>query len=81
MASSPLWEDSRVVVWNLAGVMGPWHVDTGNIDESFASSLLEEFKSNKTKCFELSEIAGHVVEFRYIFCYCSFYAATLKNQI
>ncbi|KAK7404548.1 hypothetical protein VNO78_05500 [Psophocarpus tetragonolobus] len=48
---------------NLAGVMGPWHVDTGNIDENFASSLLEEFKSNKTKCFELSEIAGHVVEF------------------
>ncbi|KAL9296588.1 hypothetical protein ACSQ67_022484 [Phaseolus vulgaris] len=48
---------------NLAGVMGPWHVDTGNIDESFASSLLEEFKGNKTKCFELSEIAGHVVEF------------------
>ncbi|KAL5169352.1 Pumilio 2 [Glycine soja] len=48
---------------NLAGVMGPWHADTGNIDESFASSLLEEFKTNKTKCFELSEIAGHVVEF------------------
>ncbi|MFS7962918.1 putative nucleic acid binding NABP [Helianthus anomalus] len=23
----------------------------------------DEFKSNKTKCFELSEIAGHVVEF------------------
>ncbi|GJZ98593.1 pumilio homolog 1-like protein [Tanacetum coccineum] len=31
--------------------------------ESFASSLLDEFKSNKTKCFELSEIVGHVVEF------------------
>ncbi|KAL3530783.1 hypothetical protein ACH5RR_010105 [Cinchona calisaya] len=47
---------------NLAGgVMGPWHLD--NMDNSFASSLLEEFKSNKTKCFELSEIAGHVVEF------------------
>ncbi|KAK6927001.1 Pumilio RNA-binding repeat [Dillenia turbinata] len=44
------------------GVMGSWHLDTG-LDESFASSLLEEFKSNKTKCFELSEIAGHVVEF------------------
>ncbi|KAM7256242.1 hypothetical protein ACFE04_011983 [Oxalis oulophora] len=45
---------------NLAGggVMGPWH-----LDENFGSSLLEEFKSNKTKCFELSEIAGHVVEF------------------
>lgn len=50
---------------NLAGgVMGPWHLD--NMDNSFASSLLEEFKSNKTKCFELSEIAGHVVEFRYV---------------
>ncbi|KAI4322121.1 hypothetical protein L6164_021841 [Bauhinia variegata] len=50
---------------NLAGgVVGPWHLDAGcNMDESFASSLLEEFKSNKTKCFELSEIAGHVVEF------------------
>ncbi|XP_057953129.1 pumilio homolog 2-like isoform X2 [Malania oleifera] len=50
---------------NLAGgVMGPWHLEGGcNVDESFVSSLLEEFKSNKTKCFELSEIAGHVVEF------------------
>ncbi|KAK4286550.1 hypothetical protein QN277_003091 [Acacia crassicarpa] len=50
---------------NLAGgVMGPWHLDAGvNVDETFASSLLEEFKSNKTKCFELSEISGHVVEF------------------
>ncbi|KAH9661534.1 Pumilio [Citrus sinensis] len=48
---------------NLAGgVMGPWHLDA-SMDESFGSSLLEEFKSNKTKCFELSEIAGHVVEF------------------
>jgi hypothetical protein len=27
-------------------------------------TLLEQFKSNKTKCYELSEIAGHVVEFR-----------------
>lgn len=46
------------------GVMGPWHLDGGcNVDESFASTLLDEFKNNKTKCFELSEIAGHVVEF------------------
>ncbi|GMH12737.1 hypothetical protein Nepgr_014578 [Nepenthes gracilis] len=42
----------------LGGVIGPWH-----IDGSFGSSLLEEFKSNKTKSFELSIIAGHVVEF------------------
>lgn len=48
---------------NLAGgVMGGWHLDAG-MDEGFASSLLEEFKSNKTKSFELSEIAGHVVDF------------------
>ncbi|KAJ6350272.1 hypothetical protein OIU78_006441 [Salix suchowensis] len=46
------------------GGMGSWHPETGsNLDESFPSSLLEEFKSNKTKSFELSEIAGHVVEF------------------
>lgn len=48
---------------NSAGsVIGPWH-----LDPSFSSSLLEEFKSNKAKCLELSEIAGHVVEFRYVF--------------
>ncbi|XP_071687164.1 pumilio homolog 2-like [Rutidosis leptorrhynchoides] len=43
------------------GVMGPWNLDGG--DNSYGSSLLEEFKSNKTKSFELSEINGHVVEF------------------
>jgi len=49
------------------GFMGAWHSDTvGGLEENFPSSLLDEFKSNKTKCFELSEIAGHVVEFRYI---------------
>ncbi|XAR60637.1 hypothetical protein NMG60_11034091 [Bertholletia excelsa] len=50
---------------NLAdGVMGPWHLQAGSsMEDSFASCLLEEFKNNKTKCFELSEIAGHVVEF------------------
>ncbi|KAM3309301.1 pumilio 2 [Capsicum chacoense] len=47
---------------NIAGgVVGPYHLD--NMENSIASSLLEEFKSNKAKCFELSEIAGHVVEF------------------
>ncbi|KAL3523846.1 hypothetical protein ACH5RR_016680 [Cinchona calisaya] len=50
---------------NLSGnVMGSWHLDLGSsLEESFASSLLDQFKSNKTRCFELSEIAGHVVEF------------------
>ncbi|XP_059666296.1 pumilio homolog 1-like isoform X2 [Cornus florida] len=46
------------------GVMGSWHSEGGGkFDESFAFSLVDEFKNNKTKCFELSEIAGHVVEF------------------
>ncbi|XP_070024529.1 pumilio homolog 2-like isoform X2 [Nicotiana tabacum] len=44
-----------------AGVIGPYHLDA--MENNLASSLLEEFKSNKTRCFELSEIAGHVVEF------------------
>ncbi|KAK9057598.1 hypothetical protein SSX86_022434 [Deinandra increscens subsp. villosa] len=41
------------------GIMGPWHLDGSDL----GSSLLDEFKSNKTKSFELSEIASHVVEF------------------
>ncbi|MQL97817.1 hypothetical protein Taro_030519 [Colocasia esculenta] len=46
------------------GVLGSWRSDGGgSFDDGFASSLLEEFKSNKAKCFELSEISGHVVEF------------------
>ncbi|CAH8282236.1 unnamed protein product [Eruca vesicaria subsp. sativa] len=44
------------------GVMDSWHMD-GGLDGGFGSSLLEEFKSNKTRGFELSEIATHVVEF------------------
>nr|GEU75956.1 pumilio homolog 1-like [Tanacetum cinerariifolium] len=35
--------------------------------ERFASSLLDEFKRNKPKCLELSEIVRHVVEFKLIF--------------
>lgn len=33
-------------------------------DSGYMLSLLEDFKSNKTKVFELSDIVGHVVEFR-----------------
>lgn len=47
------------------GAMGFWQSDgTGMKGENSVSSLLEEFKSSKTKCYELSDIAGHVVEFR-----------------
>lgn len=59
---SPMRHNDFMRARNLPG----WQFDGGyNMNESFASSLLEEFKNNKTKCFELSEIAGHVVEFRY----------------
>lgn len=59
---SPMRHNDFMRGRNFAG----WQFDGGyNMNESFTSSLLEEFKNNKTKCFELSEIAGHVVEFRY----------------
>ncbi|KAL9226613.1 hypothetical protein vseg_002404 [Gypsophila vaccaria] len=47
-----------------AGMMGNWRSEAGGfMEQGFGSSLLDEFKSNKTKCFELCEIANHVVEF------------------
>ncbi|KAJ8765894.1 hypothetical protein K2173_020410 [Erythroxylum novogranatense] len=46
------------------GLVGARNSESGvNLNDNFPSSLLDEFKSNKTKCFELSEIASHVVEF------------------
>ncbi|KAK4761257.1 hypothetical protein SAY87_006150 [Trapa incisa] len=46
------------------GVFAGWNMDNCvGLEENFIPSLLDEFKSNKAKCFELSEIAGHVVEF------------------
>ncbi|WVZ68218.1 hypothetical protein U9M48_017181 [Paspalum notatum var. saurae] len=44
--------------------LGGWNSDpSGYMNENFPSSLLDEFKSNKARNFELAEIAGHVVEF------------------
>ncbi|KAH9301707.1 hypothetical protein KI387_013290, partial [Taxus chinensis] len=46
------------------GIVGPWHPENGgNMEEAYGSSLLEEFKNSKTRCLELSEIVGNVVEF------------------
>ncbi|XP_007009912.2 PREDICTED: pumilio homolog 4 [Theobroma cacao] len=43
---------------------GAWPSDIGNnVDGRFISSLLDEFKNNKTRCFELLDIIDHVVEF------------------
>ncbi|KAF9598219.1 hypothetical protein IFM89_025920 [Coptis chinensis] len=70
-SGSPMRQNERIthfpsMIRSSAG--GSWHsYDGGNMDESCTSSLLEEFKNNKTRCFELSEIADHVVEFRYAF--------------
>jgi len=54
------------VVRNTAGggSMGSWNSENGLMDNGYGSSLLEEFKTNKTKSFELLDIVGHVVEFR-----------------
>ncbi|KAM0857188.1 hypothetical protein ACQ4PT_048641 [Festuca glaucescens] len=45
------------------GTMGSWSSENGLIDNGYGSSLLEEFKTNKTRSFELLDIVGHVVEF------------------
>jgi pumilio RNA-binding family len=53
--------------------LGGWTSDpSGYMNENFPSSLLDEFKSNKARSFELAEITGHVVEFRYAFSYSTF---------
>ncbi|PKU65606.1 Pumilio like 4 [Dendrobium catenatum] len=45
---------------------GSWDRENGIMEEEeFTSSLLAEFKNNKTRSFELSDIVDHVVEFRY----------------
>jgi len=52
------------VVRNTAGgSMGSWSSENGLMDNGYGSSLLEEFKTNKTRSFELLDIVGHVVEF------------------
>ncbi|KAL5207835.1 hypothetical protein ABZP36_032270 [Zizania latifolia] len=45
------------------GPMGSWNSDNGLLDNGYGSSLLEEFKTNKTRSLDLLDIVGHVVEF------------------
>ncbi|XP_042431232.1 pumilio homolog 2-like [Zingiber officinale] len=40
-----------------------WFPENSAIGEGYSSSLLLEFKNNKTRLFELSDIVGHAVEF------------------
>ncbi|KAH7691954.1 pumilio RNA-binding family protein [Dioscorea alata] len=46
-----------------AGPLGSWTLDNGTLEDGFASSLLDEFKTNKTRAFDLSDIVDHVVKF------------------
>ncbi|KAJ6983397.1 pumilio [Populus alba x Populus x berolinensis] len=56
---------------SIGGSIGSWQSDIGCIAERRpSSSSLEGFKNNKTGSFELSDIAGQVVEFRYLLNYC-----------
>lgn len=49
---------------SVGGVVGLWRSENGNdIEEKYGSSLLEEFKTTKTRSFQLSDIVGHVLEF------------------
>ncbi|WOL18963.1 hypothetical protein Cni_G27760 [Canna indica] len=49
---------------NPAGAtLGPWIPESSAMGEGYSSSFLEEFKSNKNRTFELSDIIGHAVEF------------------
>ncbi|CAL0321295.1 unnamed protein product [Lupinus luteus] len=46
------------------GSGGSWNASIGNnLEGKFAASLLDEFKNNKARPFELSDIVGHVVQF------------------
>eukprot|EP01018_Ginkgo_biloba_P007533 Gb_31285 [translate_table: standard] len=50
----------------VGGGVGSWQSENGvDVEENYGCSLLEDFKSSKTRNFELSEISGSVVEFRY----------------
>ena len=74
-SGNPLFENERISRFNsmmrssMGGSGGSWHADTGNnMEGRFASSLLDEFKNNKARTFELLDIVDHVVQFRYECC-------------
>jgi pumilio RNA-binding family len=71
-SESPLFQNDRISNFTsmmrntVGGSIGPWHSDiSSNMEGRFASTLLDEFKTNKTRSFELSDIVDYVVEFRY----------------
>ncbi|KAE9619350.1 putative nucleic acid binding NABP, pumilio, RNA binding domain-containing protein [Lupinus albus] len=69
-SGNPLFENQHISHFNsmmrssMGGSGGSWHADIGNnLEGKFAASLLDEFKNNKARPFELSDIVDHVVQF------------------
>ncbi|KAJ9175509.1 hypothetical protein P3X46_014058 [Hevea brasiliensis] len=69
-AGSGNFQDERVAHFtsmvrnSMGGSIGSWNSDVGNnMERIYVSSLLDEFKNNKSRSFELSDIVDHVVEF------------------
>ncbi|KAI3917110.1 hypothetical protein MKX01_003559, partial [Papaver californicum] len=70
VSGSPMLQNQRISNFpsmlrgTAGGSLGSWLSGDGEkIEESYGSSLLEEFKTNKARNFELSEIVDYVVEF------------------
>ncbi|XP_019434377.1 PREDICTED: pumilio homolog 4-like isoform X1 [Lupinus angustifolius] len=69
-SGNPLFENQYISHINsmmrssMGGSGGSWHADIGNnLEGKFAATLLDEFKNNKARPFELSDIVDHVVQF------------------
>ncbi|XP_048421431.1 pumilio homolog 4-like isoform X2 [Pyrus x bretschneideri] len=67
---SPMFESEKIARFNsmlrssMGGSVSSWNSDIGkDLERRHASSLLDEFKNNKNKSFELADIVDHVVEF------------------
>ncbi|KAL5709975.1 hypothetical protein ACHQM5_020594 [Ranunculus cassubicifolius] len=62
---SPIRQNERITHFPsvLRSSMGSWPTINVGMNGDGFTSLLEEFKNSKTRCFELAEIVDHVVEF------------------
>jgi pumilio RNA-binding family len=70
-SGSSMFQNDKISRFNsmmrssMGGSVSAWHSDIGNdMEGRHASSLLDEFKNNKNRSFELADIVDHVVDFR-----------------
>ncbi|GAB4854974.1 hypothetical protein Ancab_023560 [Ancistrocladus abbreviatus] len=64
LQSDHLLRLSSMMGSSMGGSIASWHPDIGtSMEGRIGSTLLEEFKNNKTMSFELPDIVDHVVEF------------------